>query len=184
MSGYGFWTDERVEQLIALNAKGISCSKIGDLIGCSRNAVIGKIHRLGLQYFGMDRSSQARRISARIKPKRSKATDRPVPVKRVPNFAFGNAAPSTPVEPYEPIHEELVIPVDERKSLMDLEPNDCRWPIGDPQHADFHFCGREKLPGVSYCAHHAHKAFVPLEVARRARKTEPVTARVKEKEDA
>lgn len=180
----GFWTDEKVEQLIADNAKGLSSSIIGGRLGCTRNAVIGKIHRLGLQYFGTDQSGQARRLAGKGKIKKVKAANiNTPPPKRTSTFAFG-APPDVPAEPYVPSDEELVVPINERKSLMDLEPNDCRWPIGDPQHADFHFCGREKIPGVSYCAHHARKAFVPLEVARRARKTEQAKTRVREKENA
>ena len=55
--------------------------------------------------------------------------------------------------------EEPVIPVHQRKTLQTLNRNDCRWPIGDPQHADFHFCGKRQAAGHSYCEFHWRKAF-------------------------
>ena len=59
------------------------------------------------------------------------------------------------------------VPPHLRKSLMDLEPGDCRWPCGDPQSADFGFCGAQKLEGVSYCALHSRVAFQSSVVQRR-----------------
>ena len=55
------------------------------------------------------------------------------------------------------------------KVLADLEMNDCRWPIGDPQQADFHFCGKKKVTGLPYCEYHARRAFQPPQPRRRDR---------------
>jgi len=56
---------------------------------------------------------------------------------------------------------ELVIPASERKTVQTLTSNDCRWPIGDPQHADFHFCGRRKVAGFPYCEFHVRRGWQP-----------------------
>jgi GcrA cell cycle regulator len=56
---------------------------------------------------------------------------------------------------------EPVIPLKQRKTLQKLNRNDCRWPIGDPQDADFHFCGKPQASGHSYCEFHWRKAFQP-----------------------
>ena len=56
-------------------------------------------------------------------------------------------------------HDDLLIAPRERKTVSTLLRDDCRWPIGDPQHRDFHFCGKPKMPGFPYCKFHAHLAF-------------------------
>ncbi len=56
---------------------------------------------------------------------------------------------------------ELVIPASERKTVQTLTNNDCRWPIGDPQHADFHFCGKRKAVGFPYCEFHVQRGWQP-----------------------
>ena len=70
-------------------------------------------------------------------------------------------------EPYVPPAEELEIPVGERKYIQTLSENCCRWPIGDPQQVDFHFCGKKKIPGLPYCEAHARRAFQPPQARRR-----------------
>jgi GcrA cell cycle regulator len=72
-------------------------------------------------------------------------------------------------EPYTPPAEELVIPVNERKYIQTLTEACCRWPIGDPQQADFHFCGKKKVTGLPYCEVHARRAFQPPQPRRRDR---------------
>ena len=72
-------------------------------------------------------------------------------------------------EPYTPPAEELVIPLNERRSIQTLSESCCRWPIGDPQVADFHFCGRKKIAGLPNCDFHARLAFQPPQPRRRDR---------------
>jgi GcrA cell cycle regulator len=72
-------------------------------------------------------------------------------------------------EPYTPPAEELVIPVNERKYIQTLTEACCRWPIGDPQQPDFHFCGKKKVTGLPYCEVHARRAFQPPQPRRRDR---------------
>jgi GcrA cell cycle regulator len=74
-----------------------------------------------------------------------------------------NPPPSAP-------DEDAVIPVAKRKTMTTLMPDDCRWPIGDPQAEGFHFCGEHKQAGHPYCQHHVRLAGTPS-------KPRPVTAR-------
>ena len=68
------------------------------------------------------------------------------------------------------IVEELNIPAALRVDLLDLKECMCRWPVGDPQDESFHFCGRQKSHGVSYCEHHARMAYQPVQARRRERR--------------
>ena len=63
--------------------------------------------------------------------------------------------------PMPPKGGDVVIPPHERKSLQSLSRSDCRWPIGDPQHKDFHFCGRQQVSGRPYCEFHMRRGFQP-----------------------
>jgi GcrA cell cycle regulator len=143
------WNDERVELLKKLWSDGLSASQIaGRLGGVTRNAVIGKVHRLGLS---------GRATTSRMKSHRPRARAQTAKRLMKPRFAnVGNPALRQlylgDTEPYTPPAEELVIPVAERKSIQTLTEASCRWPIGDPQHADFHFCGRSKITGLPYSA--------------------------------
>jgi GcrA cell cycle regulator len=57
--------------------------------------------------------------------------------------------------------DEPIIPIAQRKTMSTLLPDDCRWPIGDPQVAGFHFCGKRKQDGHSYCEFHVRRASTP-----------------------
>jgi GcrA cell cycle regulator len=161
------WTDERVELLKRLWAEGLSASQIaGRLSGITRNAVIGKVHRLGLA----GRATTSRIASHR--PRARMATAKRPGAK--PRFAqVGNPAfralYQPEAEPYIAPVEDVVIPLAERKSIQTLTECSCRWPIGDPQLADFHFCGRNKVPGLPYCETHARRAFQAPQPRRRER---------------
>lgn len=166
------WNDERVELLKKLWSDGLSASQIaGRLGGVTRNAVIGKVHRLGLS---------GRATTSRMKSHRPRTRPQPnaiaQPNKRLakPRFAAtGNPALRSlylgDSEPYTPPAEELEIPLKERKYIQTLTESCCRWPIGDPQQPDFHFCGRKKVPGLPYCEAHARRAFQPPQARRRDR---------------
>ena len=158
------WNDERVETLKKLWQEGLSASQIATRIGgVTRNAVIGKVHRLGLS----GRAPTSRVATSRPRP-RIAAPRRAAK----PRFAaIGNVALrpqfTLDAEPFVPTYEELDIPLAERKTLLDLLEGSCRWPIGDPQHADFHFCNRGKVAGLPYCEFHARRAFQPVQPRRR-----------------
>lgn len=170
------WTDDRVELLKKLWAEGLSASQIAGRLGSvTRNAVIGKVHRLGLS----GRATTSRMKSHR--PRARLAVNAKRPAK--PRFAqIGNPAVRAlyqgDAEPYVAPVEELIIPAAERKTIQTLTECSCRWPIGDPQAPEFHFCGKTKVPALPYCEFHARRAFQPA-VPRRRERTDvemPITA--------
>jgi GcrA cell cycle regulator len=162
------WTDERVETLKKLWADGLSASQIAaELGGITRNAVIGKVHRLGL-------SGRAKTPSSSLpRPRKPRA---PSQIFRSMRAARrGNTALAThPVyeveaEP-EPELLENVIPIGQRCSILELTEDKCHWPIGDPGHPDFFFCGGKTLIGMPYCGYHARVAYQPAADRRRDRR--------------
>ena len=173
------WNDERVELLKKLWAEGLSASQIaGRLGGVTRNAVIGKVHRLGLS----GRATTSRMKSLRPRPRANVAPNTML-AKRNGKSRFGASGNSAvralyqpESEPYVSLVEELVIPMAERKSIQTLAECHCRWPIGDPQLADFHFCGKDKVMGLPYCEFHARRAFQPPQPRRRDREHTIVAA--------
>ncbi|RMD87549.1 MAG: global cell cycle regulator GcrA-like protein [Alphaproteobacteria bacterium] len=118
------WTDEKIAELKKLWDRGLSASQIASELGdgITRNAVIGKAHRLGLK----SRPSPVKSEPARAKPARS----------RKKKDALRN-----------------------RVGLLDLTERMCKWPIGHPGEPDFHFCGRDSVPGMPYCADHCREAY-------------------------
>ncbi len=165
------WTDERVELLKKFWADGLSASQIAAKLGeVTRNAVIGKVHRLGLA---------GRATTSRIRSARPRTNVALFPSRspQVQYRAFGNTALKVSPEPQER-KSAAVIPL---RALPDLEPapagnvtlidlkeSMCHWPIGDPMEEGFHFCGRRKSSGIPYCEHHAAIAYNPAARRRRA----------------
>jgi GcrA cell cycle regulator len=159
------WTDERVELLKKLWQEGLSASQIaGELGGITRNAVIGKVHRLGLS----GRSKSARPATPRVRKTRSPSLP-PRPAARVVgNTALKMEAATDPRPRPAPVPvEELFIPPEERATILSLTEHTCKWPIGDPSTDDFYFCGRHSLVGTPYCEHHARVAYQPASDRRR-----------------
>ena len=195
------WTDERIDRLTKMWEGGATASQIADeLGGVSRNAVIGKAHRLGLK----------------ARPSPVKPNEKPEPVVRVarpatepvraaqaapPRLApqpappaAQSAQPSAPLTPGQPSRPQQRIvsvgpggflrqgPGDQqapippapprrlvpakpsseiagKTGLLDLNDRICRWPMGHPGEADFHFCGVKVNPGFPYCVEHCGRAF-------------------------
>lgn len=168
MSEHHFWTANRIEQLKDFWFKGRSAGEISTLFdeAVSRSAVIGKIHRLGIQ-----RRPGALHVNA----KKSTKTRQAGMAKVIAREFHTSVVWSRPAKPslrdvtLEPVAEviDLPIPLHQRKTISTLTPTCCRWPVGDPQAADFHFCGATKPPGLSYCQTHAQRAYrvVPVRVA-------------------
>jgi GcrA cell cycle regulator len=167
------WTDDRVDLLKKLWAEGLSASQIAGRLGSvTRNAVIGKVHRLGLSGRATTSRMKSHRPRQRMASKRL-AKSRYATIGNPALRALYNAETNV----YLPPTEELVIPVAERKSIQTLTEVTCRWPIGDPQNTEFHFCGKNKVPGLPYCEVHARRAFQPPQSRRRDRAVaEPVQA--------
>lgn len=123
-NGYGSpWSEKAVADLTQLWASGFSCSQIGVQLGLTRNAVVGKVHRLDLP-----------------QPEGKKQANRPTGIQ------YKKRAVAETI-----LHCVEIVP--HGLSLMDLEPNDCRFPYGD---GPFTFCGHPKQAGSSYCAPHYH----------------------------
>ena len=188
------WTDERIDRLKSMWESGLTASQIADdLGGVSRNAVIGKAHRLGLK----SRPSPVKAnepeakpaAKAKAKPAEKPAAMRPAaPVERAAPVA---AAPMAPVQPRSdmpkivsigpggfmrqgPGDQQAPIPpapprrlvpakpspeIADKTSLLELNERVCRWPMGHPGEADFHFCGVAVNPGFPYCVEHCGRAY-------------------------
>jgi GcrA cell cycle regulator len=146
------WTEERVELLKKLWQDGLSASQIAkQLGGVTRNAVIGKVHRLGLS----GRAKSPSNAAPRPRKPRSSGMIR---VSR-PQIR-GNTALAYDYE-VEPEPELLEIPLEQRKTLLQLNEHTCRWPIGDPGSGDFFFCGGESANELPYCTYHCRVAYQP-----------------------
>jgi GcrA cell cycle regulator len=155
------WTDERVETLKKLWSDGLSASQIAaELGGITRNAVIGKVHRLGLSGRAKSPSSAAPR-PRKPRPPHMLRVSRPL--------LRGNTALAHGYELEVEAEPELidnVIPLGQRRTLLELTEETCRWPVGDPGSAEFFFCGGQAITGLPYCAHHSRVAYQPANVRR------------------
>jgi GcrA cell cycle regulator len=143
------WNNERIEQLRTLWHDGLSASQIAAVLGgITRNAVIGKAHRLGLT--GRPSPIKAGSVGSSRPRVRRPRVERPS-VPRPPLAA-------APVRRFEPVQVE---PVEEvpGATILTLTDRLCKWPIGDPRAADFHFCGRASIDGLPYCNEHARRAY-------------------------
>lgn len=167
------WTDERVELLRKLWLEGLSASRIAAELagGVTRNAVIGKVHRLGLS--GRIKAPTA--ASARMRPgqKPQEGARSSVPQRAVTMPMRGNTAlalqPQTMAAPQMRGSGD-VVPMAANVTIMDLRESMCRWPVGDPSSAEFRYCGGKAPIGEGpYCAYHSRMAYQPSQ-DRRARK--------------
>lgn len=198
------WTDEMVEKLKEYWAQGVTTGEIGKRLGISKNSIVGKVHRLGLE----GRPSPIKRSDENFSDKPVKKVEKkpikdkvdgkktatPSPVKsepkKEPDKSAASAAPKQPIAEKKStvaqssqtksvdkkidnqIEEEdikLIKSLEikpeknylkENISLTDLDNHTCRWPLGDPKDADFHFCGRKVKTGQTYCDEHSAIAYV------------------------
>ena len=156
------WTDERVETLKKLWTDGLSASQIAaELGGITRNAVIGKVHRLGLSGRAKSPSSAAPRQRKPRTHSHMLRVSRPA-VRG--NTALAHAY-EVDIEP-EPELIDNVIPIGQRRNLLELTEETCRWPIGDPGSADFFFCGGQSIATLPYCTYHSRVAYQPPNARR------------------
>jgi GcrA cell cycle regulator len=144
------WTDERVETLKKLWLDGLSASQIAkQLGGVTRNAVIGKVHRLGLS--GRATPSQPQRPAFKTP--------------RAPRPAIAaSPAPRRTIEPAMAAHLPVPALLNEEPgtaTVLTLGAHMCKWPIGDPASDSFTFCGRRSDREGPYCSEHARVAYQP-----------------------
>ena len=159
------WTDERVEQLKKLWESGLSASQIAAELGnITRNAVIGKVHRLGL-------SGRAKSPSSAVpRPRKARPAQHMVRLSRPMSRGNTALAQAFEAEPeHDPIAYDNVVPMTQRKTLLELSEATCHWPVGDPGSPEFFFCGGVALTGLPYCAHHSRVAYQPTVDRRRDR---------------
>lgn len=147
------WTDERVELLKKLWSDGLSASQSAKVLGgVTRNAVIGKVHRLGL--------------SGRAKSRSWAMPGAPHPRKHKPRVARPALRVSIPAQAFQYEASELVadnvVPISQRCGILELTNDTCRWPIGDPGEPEFCFCGGQTATGLPYCGYHSRIAYLPV----------------------
>jgi GcrA cell cycle regulator len=168
------WTDERVELLKQHWQEGKSASQIANLLGhgLSRNAIIGKVHRLGLA--GRAKSSnsggsRARQSAPQHAVRRVVSPRATIAGPRIVRGATALALAPQPVTEAEPeTFESVVLPMSLRVTIVELKEAMCRWPLGDPASPDFRYCGSPVSSGP-YCAHHCGLAYQPVQDRRRDR---------------
>ena len=187
------WNDDRVELLKKMWSEGQSASQIAKELGnVTRNAVIGKVHRLGLSNrAGAPPAKSAEKPEPKPAPKPAEPAaaapeprvERPVAAAPAPSQALTQRPRIVPAgQPLPPqpsaneISPEALASVREvekkamRITLMELTERTCKWPIGDPATEDFWFCGLAVQPGKPYCEAHVSVAFQPMSSRRDRRR--------------
>ena len=138
------WTDEKVEKLKELWGKGNTASQIAEIIGgISRNAVIGKAHRLNLSAKIKTRTATSNKDFDNI------LEDKNTKKRKIRGSRFKSLIIEKDFEPEQP------------KQLEELDENSCKWPIGHPDETSFYFCGRTSLKDFSYYKLHLLQAYQP-----------------------
>ncbi|QUJ76934.1 GcrA cell cycle regulator [Sulfitobacter albidus] len=195
------WTDERVEILKKMWGEGQSASQIAkELGGVTRNAVIGKVHRLGLSNRATTGAApkaepKAKAPKAEAKSKAAAST-KPAEAPAAPEKPDLKTEPAIPAQPNLPARKQIIpagqpLPPQpsaneispealakvneiEKKakklSLMELTERTCKWPVGDPATEDFWFCGLPVQQGKPYCEAHVGVAFQPMSARRDRRR--------------
>ena len=138
------WTEEKVAKLKELWGKGNTASQIAEIIGgISRNAVIGKAHRLNLSAKIKTRTAASSQNFENSYEKKNNRT------RKSRKSKFKSLIIEKDFEPENP------------KQLEELDENSCKWPIGHPDEKSFYFCGRSSLKDFSYCKLHLLYAYQP-----------------------
>lgn len=184
------WTDERVEVLKKMWGEGQSASVIAkELGGVTRNAVIGKVHRLGLSNrvtstTAKPAAKDKSKVEVKAKPAAPSA-EPPKPVAaaetvRITPPAVRKIIPAGQPLPPQPSANEIspealakvsqIEKTAKRISLMELTEKTCKWPVGDPATDDFWFCGLGVKTGKPYCEAHVGVAFQPMSSRRDRRR--------------
>lgn len=148
------WTEDRVSLLTKLWGEGHTAAEIAkQLGGVTRNAVIGKAHRLKLSN-RVSPIQQNKKVSPKTAANKNEKSPKVVEKAKAPRVKKAVSTPAAPVLPEEPIEQR-----DDLYSLMELKPRMCRWPCGDPKEEGFGFCGHNAMAGLPYCPEHAKMAY-------------------------
>ena len=180
------WDSGMLKKLKALVGKGLSTSEMGRKLGMSKNAVVGKLNRLGWNAKASEPASKKNTKTKKEtkttakKPAKTAAVKKIVekkpkvaPVKKIKEVKPVKAAPKQKVK--DDAKAKPVIKTASKKTKKDLalhelliqhalqmanlKPNQCRWPIGDPDSENFHFCGETVFTGKPYCYEHCRQAY-------------------------
>jgi len=185
------WTDDRIDSLKRLWGDGLSASQIASQLGgISRNAVIGKVHRLKLES-RITKPAPSEAAQRDAVPKTAMSTVSTLaPPPAPPRIVVASPAPPVPprmvpalvAEPIETAPPPLdaadettrttsaeVVPITRNLTLVQLSERTCKWPLGDPLSDEFRFCGNHSRDASPYCAYHARLAFQPASERRRVR---------------
>lgn len=183
------WDNATLKKLKALTGKGLSTSEIGKRLGLSKNAVVGKLNRLGWNLKASG-SAPATKKTAPAPKKTKTVADTPkkaAPVKTAapkkaaaapkaaakktnvpPKASVKKTAPAKPAPTVAApktsksstknlaMHQRII---QHSLEMANLKPNQCRWPIGDPDSENFHFCGETVFVGKPYCYEHCKQAY-------------------------
>ncbi len=196
------WTDERIDTLKTLWGQGMTASQIAEELGeVSRNAVIGKAHRLGLESRPspvrpnepVASAAPAPEIESVPEPLSEPETEdepaaaapatlemAPGPIMRsIGPGGFQRQAPGEQGAPIPPAPPRRLVPakpsadIADKTSLLELNDKICKWPIGHPGEPDFHFCGKPVNAGFPYCVQHCSVAY-QAQLPRRDRRPPPL----------
>ncbi len=190
------WDNATLKKLKALTGKGLSTAEIGKRLGMSKNAVVGKLNRLGWNSKAggapaaekpapkkaAEKNTAPKKTAAKT-PAKKGATPKTAPAKKVATTPK-KAAPAPKAKPQAPakpapaqkpapaektsgrggkslnknlaMHQRII---QHSLEMANLKPNQCRWPIGDPDSEDFHFCGDTVFVGKPYCYEHCKQAY-------------------------
>ncbi len=187
------WDNATLKKLKALTGKGLSTSEIGKRLGLSKNAIVGKLNRMGWNSkataeaaakAASGTTTSAKKTTKTATPKKATAAKTPkkttvVATKKTTTPKKAAATKAAPKKVVTPKAEKKSAPAKPKTSektktktlamhqriiqhsleMASLKPNQCRWPIGDPDSENFHFCGETVFVGKPYCYEHCKQAY-------------------------
>lgn len=173
------WDNATLKKLKALTGKGLSTSEIGKRLGMSKNAVVGKLNRLGWNSKAggvaaakntadakTTKKTEAKKETVKTQKKtgavKKIAEKKSVGVKNSTAKVASGKKKSEPKESTKTLNKNLAMHqriIQHSLEMANLKPNQCRWPIGDPDSENFHFCGEPVFVGKPYCYEHCKQAY-------------------------
>lgn len=170
------WDNATLKKLKALTGKGLSTSEIGKRLGMSKNAIVGKLNRLGWNAkaggatAGAEKKAVVKKTVAKPAVVKKTTVKKSEPAKKTvakktsvkatakkttPKVAEAKTDTKTTAKNLA-MHQRII---QHSLEMANLKPNQCRWPIGDPDSEHFHFCGETVFIGKPYCYEHCKQAY-------------------------
>lgn len=165
------WDNATLKKLKALTGKGLSTSEIGKRLGMSKNAIVGKLNRLGWNAkaggatAGAEKKAEvknpddkpvvAKKTTVKKSEPAKKTSVKATVAKTTPKVAEAKIDAKTTAKNLA-MHQRII---QHSLEMANLKPNQCRWPIGDPDSEHFHFCGETVFIGKPYCYEHCKQAY-------------------------